>query len=298
MFGKRLVELDALRGFAAIAVVFYHYLYRYNEIYGNELLVVKVARFGEYGVQLFFIISGFVIYWTLSKAKKPLDFVVSRFSRLFPVYWVAVIVTYFAVFLFGLPGRQVEPVDALLNLLMFHEYFNIQHVDGVYWTLTVELTFYFWIYIFYVFRAFNNVELCFLPFILLACMRVAGFSYLSDFDDFFILKYIPFFVSGICLYKIRERFSLKTLAVLILCLCSEFYIYSWKLFIVFLFFTVIFYLSVKGYFKFLRFRPFVFFGGLSYSSLCVNIDVASKKEAANGLFACRKAECVEESTPP
>lgn len=146
MNSERLFELDALRGIAAFAVVIFHYFFRYNQIYGHENLAVDWSYLGHYGVHLFFMVSGFVIFWTLDKTERPLDFLVSRFSRLYPAYWVAVLITFFVVFTFGLSGRDVPINSAIANILMFHEYLKIPHVDGVYWTLTVELTFYFWVF--------------------------------------------------------------------------------------------------------------------------------------------------------
>ena len=150
MINQRIVELDSLRGIAAVAVVIYHYFTRYDQQYGHEGLypeLTYLTKNGIYGVHLFFVVSGYVIFWTLHKTDRPLDFLVSRFSRLYPAYWFAIILTYTAVNIFGLPDRQVDINVALANSLMFHEYLNVSHVDGVYWTLTVEITFYLLIFL-------------------------------------------------------------------------------------------------------------------------------------------------------
>ena len=78
----RINELDALRGIAAFMVLLFHYTSRYGSLYSQEQLFS--VPWGQYGVQLFFITSGFVIYLTLEKTRKPMDFIVSRFSRLYP----------------------------------------------------------------------------------------------------------------------------------------------------------------------------------------------------------------------
>ena len=65
---NRLLVLDSLRGIAAILVVIFHYLYRYGEIYGHDFSSVDWVEYGEHGVSLFFMISGFVIYWRLDHA--------------------------------------------------------------------------------------------------------------------------------------------------------------------------------------------------------------------------------------
>ena len=267
MKNQRLLELDALRGIAALAVVLFHYFYHYNNIYGHENIPVNWARIGGLGVQLFFMVSGFVIFWTLNRVDRPLDFVVSRFSRLYPAYWCAILITFTTVLCFGLPGREVSFVDAVANILMFHEYLGIPHVDGVYWTLTVELTFYFWMFVLYVSGNLNKVEYFFIPLIVVSIAHSLGvFELPNAIGKIFFLKYISFFMAGICFYKITHDDKTKlTLGVLFLSLISTIAIYSVKHFIVFSLFYVIFFLAVSGRMKALSIRPFVFLGSISYS---------------------------------
>jgi peptidoglycan/LPS O-acetylase OafA/YrhL len=92
---RRLLELDALRGIAAIAVVCFHLGLSYQEESH------KIFNLGVTGVDLFFIISGFVILMTLEKTKNWQDFIISRASRLYPVYWVCVSLTAALMFLLG-----------------------------------------------------------------------------------------------------------------------------------------------------------------------------------------------------
>lgn len=138
----RLVEIDALRGVAALAVVLFHYTTRFTDLFKPGTLPAISFPGGHYGVNLFFIISGFVIFMTLDKTQRPLDFVVSRFSRLFPAYWAAIFLTFFICHWLGLPGKLVGAETALANIAMLHGLFGVAHVDGVYWTLEVELLFY------------------------------------------------------------------------------------------------------------------------------------------------------------
>ena len=86
---SRMVELDALRGIAAVAVLGYHFTTRYQEQIGHVGGMPVDLLAGKYGVYLFFLISGFVIFMTLERTRTAADFVVSRFSRLFPAYWVS-----------------------------------------------------------------------------------------------------------------------------------------------------------------------------------------------------------------
>lgn len=138
---RRLWALDGLRGLAALAVVAYHYLHRGPHLYSELGPSHPWFVWGQYGVQLFFIISGFVIFDSVrGTASGP--FFANRAIRLYPAYWVAVIITFTVVAVFGLPGRQTTLPVGLFNLTMLEGFFNVPYVDGAYWTLAVELSFY------------------------------------------------------------------------------------------------------------------------------------------------------------
>lgn len=71
----RILELDALRGIAVVIVLIFHLtLYRKETEYGFKL--------GVTGVDLFFLISGFVIFLTLQQSNNWKNFIFNRFSRL------------------------------------------------------------------------------------------------------------------------------------------------------------------------------------------------------------------------
>jgi len=89
--GPRLAQLDALRGVAALLVVGFHYTTRFDQLYGHAGEPLLSLPWGHYGVNLFFMISGFVIFMTLERTQRATDFVVSRFSRLYPAYWGALL---------------------------------------------------------------------------------------------------------------------------------------------------------------------------------------------------------------
>jgi len=275
MNNKRLFELDALRGLAALAVVCYHYFYRYDAIYGHKNIPIAWSQPGKLGVELFFMVSGFVIFWTLNRVEKPLDFIVSRFSRLYPAYWCALTITFTTVFLFGLPGREVSISDALLNVLMFHEYLDVRHVDGVYWTLTVELTFYFWMFILYLTSRIDKVEGVFIFLIIISVLH--SFEILNVpilIYKILMLRYLPFFMAGICFYKIINKDSiLVSVGILLLSLISTIAIYSLKHFIIFSIFYGVFYLALSGRMKFLSFKPLVFMGSISYSLYLIHSNI-------------------------
>lgn len=265
MANTRLIELDGLRGVAAVMVVIYHYFFRYDEIYGHVGLPVDWAQWGSWGVQIFFIISGFVIYWSLNKLDNSIDFVVSRFARLYPVYWFSVFFTFFVVFLFGLLGREVSISDALLNLLMVHEYLGVSHVDGVYWTLTVEVTFYFWIFLICFLGQKDNAEVWLVISLVVFAIEFLSVGEIPYLSRLMISDYIAYFISGICLYKLLHReYVIRSLSILFLCLIICGYVYGFVWFLVFCSIFCLFWLSISGRVSIFRTPVLIYLGGISY----------------------------------
>src|SRR5262249_50776621 len=99
---------------------------------------------GFFGVHLFFVISGFVIVLTLKKTSHISHFIRKRFFRLYPAYWVALVITFVLVRFFPLPDRVRSFHELLVNFTMIQHWLDVKHIDGVYWTLSLELAFYVW----------------------------------------------------------------------------------------------------------------------------------------------------------
>lgn len=202
----RLLEVDALRGVAALAVVLFHFTAHYVTLFAPPDTPAVRVTWGHYGVNLFFIISGFVIFMTLQRTRRPADFVVSRFSRLFPAYWAAIVLTFLITHWLGLPKKLVSLPDAIANVVMIHGIFGVPHVDGVYWTLEVELLFYVGMFVLYRLRRLDRIHLALLALLALRLTYVA-FERLAGIDlpwivfRLLILKYIPWFALGICIYQ-------------------------------------------------------------------------------------------------
>jgi peptidoglycan/LPS O-acetylase OafA/YrhL len=203
---NRLVELDALRGIAATLVMLFHYTTRYDQLFGHTVPPAVFFSWGHYGVNLFFMISGFVIFMTLHRVSRPLDFIVSRFSRLFPAFWVAVILTFALTHLFDLPGKTVGTGTALLNLAMIHGLFKVPNVDGVYWTLEIELIFYAMALALYMIGQMRMVHVALVLLILIRLVShwletSAGIHISWTFSHLLILPYIAWFACGIMIYR-------------------------------------------------------------------------------------------------
>jgi peptidoglycan/LPS O-acetylase OafA/YrhL len=139
-------------------VVFYHYIGVSNATIGHrghsEVLawgtsdhslfpnyLHEAATFGWTGVELFFMISGFVICMS-GWGRRPADFFVSRVVRLVPAYWTATLLTAAVLMAFPKLTSGIKPSMVLTNLTMVQSAYGIPNLVPAYWTLFVELTFY------------------------------------------------------------------------------------------------------------------------------------------------------------
>lgn len=139
---SRFDSIDGLRAIAILMVIAYHFTVRYSP---EELhFDAKIAGFtaGREGVYLFFIISGYCIAMTAERSRSAGDFLLRRVSRLVPAFTVCVLLTAFALAV--LDGLREPPpwTDVLGNILWLPMVTRVPLVDGVYWSLLVELKFY------------------------------------------------------------------------------------------------------------------------------------------------------------
>lgn len=198
----RLAALDGLRFFAAVAVMLFHYTAAEKLLWGNpsrlEFPTINlVSRYGYLGVQLFFVISGFVILMT-AYGRSVQDFVASRFSRLFPAYWVAVIGT-FILHGFWQGDRQSTALQALVNMTMLQSALDVSNIQGAFWTLWVELKFYLLIGVFIVVGMTRGRVIAF-AFIWPLLARIADATDSSILVSLLMPAYAPYFAAGMLVY--------------------------------------------------------------------------------------------------
>ena len=167
---SRLSSLDILRFLAAAAVMVYHFTYKYASPGDPPLPVLQaVTRHGYLGVEVFFMISGFVVLWS-AQGRTATGFVRARILRLYPEFWIAVAVSA-AIFTVvpGDFGGSPSITDVLANFTMVPQLVGAPYVDGVYWTLFVELKFYFLLWLLILFGQIPRIERW-----LLGCLAVTA----------------------------------------------------------------------------------------------------------------------------
>jgi len=225
----RLEWLDAIRGISCLAVVIYHYTTRFHELYGHDFYVPQFLHAGAVGVLVFFIVSGFVISLTLERGGSVFSFIYNRFSRLYPAYWVAIVLTYTVVSIAGLPGREVGFGEFVVNFTMLQEFFRVPHVDGAYWTLTVELIFYFWIVLLWRCRLILHAPyiLVIISLATIACSHLDRTPTITAIARLLLLDYGIYFFSGVVFYQLwssryrRPGFAIASIAVAIAAITGQ-----------------------------------------------------------------------------
>ena len=232
--GRRFQELDAFRGIAALWVVLFHYLYRYGEMMqgaGAAVPVLPPLSNGNLPVYWFFIISGFVITWTVERGPGLEAFAVSRFSRLYPTYWAALLLTFALGITAPLPTQHYTVPQLLWNATMLQEYAGIADIDGAYWSLAVELLFYAYMAAFLWLGWIEH-----LAWIALAWAIASVATHLAAdlghelwwrVQVLTLLRFAHFFVAGIAFFQIwRGRAMAVSACTLALSLLSVFLTYG------------------------------------------------------------------------
>jgi peptidoglycan/LPS O-acetylase OafA/YrhL len=204
----RLHGLDSLRGLAAMTVVLYHYTVGYSLVVQQHQpgLLLEFAN-GHFAVDLFFVISGFVILMTLERSSSLADFAVSRFARLWPPYIACATFTASVIVLLHFNPMKLTLKDALLNSLMMNKALGIVPIDPSYWTLTCEVLFYAGVAVSFFLLRIRRIEWACIPW-----LAVSFLTQWSNFDDRHVrvavvlgTDFCQFFVLGMMIYLITQR---------------------------------------------------------------------------------------------
>ena len=254
--------LDPLRFGAALGVAIFHQMFwswawvsigvpGFEHYVAADVLYPSAAPFtwfGWVGVEIFFVISGFVIANSASKVS-PTEFLLGRALRLYPAVWIAATASFLVLILFG-SGKVSEFILPYIHAMtLVPKGVTGQSLDAVYWTLAAEMAFYglvfcamltkritlrhlAWGLTIYsaVFNAVALLVLSFttypdLPYLVILMFRVPCAAFLLTHGCFFALG-IWLFISAN-----RELTALEWLAVAVTCLSGAAEIYFFASFL-------------------------------------------------------------------
>ena len=266
-------EVDVLRGLAAFWVVLSHYGPYWNRYLGSVPIIVP-NDWGLYAVKLFFIISGFVIFMTLGRCKSISDFVILRFSRLYPTYWATLALSTAVSAIVFAKGFWLT--GFAINATMLQDFLGYPRFDNVYWSLTVELAFYLMAGLLFA-LGFHRHTLKFVMIWLVSATLWALFVRESGHDQrdwyalLLALDYAPYFGIGIVFHDVaKQGWSISKSAIVVFAMATEFLIAGlvglYVIFIAGLLFT----LAMRGRLKFLVSKYTLWLGTISYSLYLVH----------------------------
>jgi peptidoglycan/LPS O-acetylase OafA/YrhL len=197
---QRIGVINALRGFAALAVAWGHF------VAGQGKYLGPTGKYGYLGVEIFFVISGFVIPWSLYRsgysARDYGRFLLKRNLRLYPPYLASIVISVLAtnfvlVPLFHIPRLTVTGRDLLLHFSYLNDVFHVRWVNVAYWTLAVEFQWYLLVGLAYPLLASRSK----LPrFAITVAMLLA---YYTVFWDRLVFHYLPVFLIGVFVFQFR-----------------------------------------------------------------------------------------------
>lgn len=197
---QRIDVINALRAFAALFVAWGHF------VAGQGKWLSLSGKYGYLGVHIFFVISGFVIPWSLYRASYTLRhygrFLVKRNIRLYPPYLASIAISivaanYIFAPLFHLPSVTVTARSLLLHFAYLNDIVGVPWVNVVYWTLAIEFQWYLLVGLMFPLLASRNKLARFTG---IAGMMVA---YFAIGNDRLIFHSIPIFLVGVFVFQYR-----------------------------------------------------------------------------------------------
>ncbi len=199
---KRIQSLDALRGLAALSVCWFH-LVHFNPWIHDGLLRTS-GSYGYLGVEVFFVISGFIIPYSLHRSNYKIrsygTFLLKRLARLNPPYYVCIILAVALGLISNhIPGFKGEPFQLsarqlLLNLTYSVDIFGGNWLNYVFWTLAVEIQFYLIVGLIYPLISNPSLVVRSIIFLLVAtcALLFPGTAFVAHFGFVFLLGIVTF----------------------------------------------------------------------------------------------------------
>lgn len=221
---KKFDFIDALRGWAFLGVLLVHVG---QHIQPASSWIARLARNGQYGVQLFFVLSAFTLFFSLYIRKKDeknilCDFFIRRFFRIAPMFWTA---AFFYLALGGFKQLYSAPHEVtvwrILSTFLFMHGWHPNTINNVVpggWTIAVEMNFYLLLPLF--FKCTSSLKKAIIVLCSLLVVRVAAnYFYMNflmpsdcslwlskDFLYYWLPNQLPVFSFGFILFSlIRDR---------------------------------------------------------------------------------------------
>ncbi len=203
---EKLEIIEILRGLASLAVAWFHYTNGNPEFLESGWLKLS-GKYGWLGVEVFFVVSGFIIPYSLWRSNFQLNlhwqkFFAKRAIRIYPAYLVTIfLIISFKIISFFSPNLQSEAViidfkNVFLHLGFLNGIFHEPWLENVFWTLGIEFQYYLLIIFIYPLLISSDLRIKLL-ILLILCELPIAFR-----DDSLIFSWLLLFVFGILAFQL------------------------------------------------------------------------------------------------
>ena len=201
---SKLKSLQILRFISATSVIYLHIFFNPN--------------FGSFGVDIFFVLSGFVIALVVSNKQSAKVFAINRLTRVVPLYWLLTTLLLFLIYFIPQYVHETTAASAsfinYLKSLFFIPYYNVSDMKPLLtlgWTLNYEMLFYLCVWIALITTKRNILLISFL--LLVICYYVFGsLTHNKIANEFFGSELIFEFILGVIAFKIFSLNKLKQIS--------------------------------------------------------------------------------------
>jgi len=256
---NRIDILDSYRFIAILSVMLYHYYSRWTPPINNVSLYPYGSKYdhfsyGNLGVQFFFIISGFVIAFTLTRTDSFIDFWKKRIIRLLPSMFICSFITLVVFRLMDtkmlfLGSHSIKNFIFSLSFLspeIYHRIIpfsnlKVNYINGSYWSLWPEIQFYFVASSFYFINKKNfilnisifTILIIFLNYLTLRVLdnvqttnrlglnisnqTIESYKFWIT-DIFNYVSYSIYFILGVLFFQLHSKEN-KRMSIILLCIC-------------------------------------------------------------------------------
>lgn len=283
---ERILVLDGLRGLAILLVLLFHGYYIWFDYYPYKKLYAEniLFKYGSLGVQLFFLISGFVILMSVERTDRFWKFLKNRWIRLFPSMLICSLIVYSTAHFFherpfGIPPlKSILPGITFINNSILEKVFStdLPVLELSFWSLFVEVKFYiiFGALYFWFSRnvALGGIFLIYLSALALQLLCLGNILHETSWMKIYIGSFIHFgwFAAGALTYIYFYNREKKYLWMLIFTtVCSLLYVIKFQdpvMLVYLVVLSLIFYCALfyKSFGRIFSTRFFKFIGFISY----------------------------------
>ena len=215
----KIETIETLRGIASLMVCLYHLTKSNLPFLGSAEILVSVFAYGWLGVEIFFVLSGFIIPYSMIKSgyriRNFFTFLAKRCIRIEPPYILSILLVvvlgFISVFM---PGYKEGTFSLNLGQIVSHVaylpvHLGFEWLSPVYWSLEAEFHYYILIALILPFLLVNR-QCMYLSFILLWTA--------SFFIPLYVFSYMPFFIAGIaaCFYRFEKIYRYEFIVIVLI----------------------------------------------------------------------------------